>query len=45
MQERGERYVTGFHIAPQVEQVVPSSAISQGIWTIGFRALRPLAGA
>jgi len=42
--ERG-RYVTGFHIPPQVEQVVPSSAVSQGIWSVGFRALWPLAGA
>jgi len=42
--ERG-RYVTGFHIPPQVEQVVPSSAVSQGIRTVGFRALRPVAGA
>jgi hypothetical protein len=37
------RYVTGFHI-PQVEQVVPRSAVSQGIRTVGFRALWPVAG-
>jgi hypothetical protein len=45
MHVRGGRHVTGSHISPQVEQVVPSSAVSQGIWTAGFRALRPLAGA
>jgi len=42
--ERG-RYVTGSHIPPQVEQVVLRSAVSQGIWTVGFRALWPVAGA
>jgi hypothetical protein len=42
--ERG-RYVTGSHIPPQVEQVVLRSAVSQRIWTIGFRALWLLAGA
>jgi hypothetical protein len=45
MHAKGGRYVTGFHIPPQVEQGVPSSAVSQGIWTAGFRALWPLAGA
>jgi hypothetical protein len=39
------RYVTGSHISPQVEQVVLRSAVSQGIWTVGFRALWPVAGA
>ena len=42
--ERG-RYVTGSHIPPQVEQVVPRSAVSQGIRIVGLRALWPLAGA
>ncbi len=44
-QVRGRRYATGSQIHPQVEQVVPGSAVSQGIWTAGFRALRLLAGA
>jgi hypothetical protein len=44
-QERGGRYVTGFHIPPQVEQVVPRSTVSPGIRTVGFRALWPVAGA
>ena len=44
-QVRGRRYATGSEIHPQVEQVVPRSAVSQGIWTVGFRALWPLAGA
>jgi hypothetical protein len=43
--EERRHYVTGSHIPPQVEQVVPRSAVSQGIWTVGFRALWPLAGA
>jgi hypothetical protein len=43
-EERG-RYVTGSHIPPQVEQLVSSSAVSEGIWTVGFGALWPLAGA
>src|SRR6266478_2876604 len=38
-QVRGRRYATGPQIHPQVEQVVPRSAVSQGIWTVGFRAL------
>jgi len=42
-EERG-RYVTGFQIVPQVEQVVPRSAVSQWTWTVGFRALWPVAG-
>jgi hypothetical protein len=45
MHVRGGRYVTGSHIPSQVEQVVPRSAVSQGIWTVGFSALWPLAGA
>jgi len=32
-------------LGPQVEQVVPRAAVSQGIWTVGDRALWPLAGA
>jgi hypothetical protein len=43
-EERG-RYVTGSHIPSQVEQGVLRSAVSQGIWTIGFSALWLLAGA
>jgi len=39
MYVRGGRYVTGFYIPPQVKQVVLRSAVSQGIWTIGFHAL------
>ena len=31
-------------IPAQVEQVVLRSAVSRGIWTVGFRALWPLAG-
>ena len=45
MHVRGQRYVNGFYIPPQVEQVVLRSAVSQGIWIIGFRALWPLASA
>jgi hypothetical protein len=44
-QMRGRRYATGSQIHPQVEQVVPRSAVPQGIWTVGFRALWLLAGA
>jgi hypothetical protein len=44
MHVRGGRYVTGSHIPPQVEQVVLRSAVSEGIWAIGFRALWLLAG-
>src|SRR5580704_1586708 len=44
-QVRGKRYATGSQIHPQVEQVVPRSAVPQGIWTVGFRALWLLAGA
>ena len=44
-QVRGGRYATGSQIHPRVEQVVPRSAVSQGIWTAGFRALWLLAGA
>jgi len=45
MHERGGQHVNGSHIPSQVEQVVPRSAVWQGIWTAGFRALWPLAGA
>ncbi len=45
IQMSGGRYVTGSHIHTQVEQVVPGSAVSQGIWTAGLRALWPVAGA
>jgi hypothetical protein len=44
-QVRGRRYATGSQIHPQVGQVVPRSAVSQGIRTVGFRALWPVAGA
>jgi hypothetical protein len=44
-QVRGKRYATGSQIHPQVDQVVPRSAVSPEIWTVGFRALWLLAGA
>ena len=45
MHVRGRRYVIGSDIPPQLEKVVRRSAVSPGIWTAGFRALWPLAGA
>ena len=45
MQVSGDDYATGSQIYPQVEQVVPRSSVSQGIWAVGFRALWLLAGA